>query len=161
MGIDRVCSSDRTQSLFSNLDPKFIKRMFVKCAEFEFSGCLFQKPDSLSDYVIAWRHGLFGLEDSSLCSQRMQEHSPLCCIYPPKYYNFLYLKIFFKYLLLLSVLDLQMKAEKTGWQIVGNDPQKVAGYGEDLQGVGGIEHVIRKSFVRQLVVMEIHRPVNH
>lgn len=52
-----------------------------------------------------------------------------------------------------------MKAEETGWKIGRNNPQKVAGHGEDLQGVRSIEHVIRKSFVYQLVVMEIHRPI--
>lgn len=52
-----------------------------------------------------------------------------------------------------------MKSEKTGRQIAGNHPQEVAGHGQDLQRVRSIEHVIGKSFICQLVVMEIHRPM--
>lgn len=40
----------------------------------------------------------------------------------------------------------------------GDDSQKIAGHGEDLQVVGAIEHVIRQPCITQLIVVEIHRP---
>lgn len=38
--------------------------------------------------------------------------------------------------------------------------QEVAGHGEDLQAVRAVKHVLRKSSVTQLVVVEIHRPAS-
>lgn len=54
--------------------------------------------------------------------------------------------------------DLQVKPVQRGGQVPRDNAQEVAGHGEDLHVVRGIEHVIRKSCISQLVVMEIHRP---
>lgn len=53
-----------------------------------------------------------------------------------------------------------MEAKQAGGQVGGDHLQKVAGHGKDLQLVRSIEHVMRKSCISQLVVMEIHRPKN-
>lgn len=62
---------------------------------------------------------------------------------------------------MLQGLYLQMKTVKVRRQVPGHSPQEVARHGQDLQIVRGIEHVIRKPCVSQLVVMEIHRPGSH
>ena len=54
-----------------------------------------------------------------------------------------------------------MQTVKRGGQSPWNNPQVVARHGEDLQVVRTIEHVIWKPSITQLVVVEIHRPVNH
>lgn len=54
-----------------------------------------------------------------------------------------------------------MKTVQAGRQVFGDNPQEVAGHGEDLQVVRSIEHVVRKPCVSQLVVMEVHRPESH
>ena len=51
-----------------------------------------------------------------------------------------------------------MEAVKGGGQILRDNPQEVAGHGEDLQVVRTVKHLIRKACVCQLVVMEVHRP---
>lgn len=54
-----------------------------------------------------------------------------------------------------------MKAVQAGGQVGGDHMEKVAGHGEDLQLVRSVEHVIWESCIRQLVVMEIHRPKSY
>lgn len=54
-----------------------------------------------------------------------------------------------------------MKTVKAGGQVPRDSPQEVAGQGEDLQVVRAIECVVRKACIRQLVVVEIHRPRSH
>lgn len=51
-----------------------------------------------------------------------------------------------------------MKAVKGRGQILRDDPQEVAGHGDDLQVVRAVEHLIRKACVCQLVVVEVHGP---
>ena len=49
-----------------------------------------------------------------------------------------------------------MKAVKGRGQILRDNPQEVAGHGDDLQVVRAVEHLIWKACICQLVVMEVH-----
>lgn len=51
-----------------------------------------------------------------------------------------------------------MQFIQCGGQVLGNMSQEVAGHDKDLYIVRAVEHVVWQASVRQLIVVQIHRP---
>lgn len=59
---------------------------------------------------------------------------------------------------LTSRPHLEVQLVQGGRQVLGHMTQEVAGQDEDLDVARTVKHVVRQSSVRQLVVVQIHRP---
>lgn len=62
------------------------------------------------------------------------------------------------YASLPSPSNLEVQFVESGRQVLGHMAQEVAGQDEDLDIARTIEHVVRQPSVRQLVVVQVHRP---